>query len=32
MLAMKAGRVVDKFVGVRDDSQLQSFINGLTGD
>lgn len=29
VLAVKGGQVVDKFVGMKDDDSLQSFINAL---
>jgi len=31
ILGMKDGKVIDSFVGVKDDDQLKSFIKGLTG-
>ena len=29
VLAMKGGQIVDKFVGMKDDDSLESFIDGL---
>jgi len=31
VIGMKDGKVIDSFVGVKDDDQLKSFIRGLTG-
>jgi len=31
VLAMKGGKVVDKFVGLQDDDKIQTFISRLTG-
>ena len=32
ILGIKEGKVVDSFVGVKDDDQLNSFIRKLTGN
>ena len=32
VLAVKDGKVVDKFIGLKDDAELQSFVNKLTGE
>lgn len=29
VLAMKNGKVVDKFVGLQEENRIESFINGL---
>ena len=31
VLAMKNGKIVDKFVGLKDDDGLANFVNKLTG-
>lgn len=31
VVAIKKGKIVDKFVGLRDDKDLDSFIKKLTG-
>ena len=31
VLAMKKGQILDKFVGVKDNDQLVSFVNKLIG-
>ena len=32
VIAMKNGKIQEKFVGLKDDAQLESFINKLTGE
>ena len=32
VLAMKDGKIVGKFVGLKDDEELKSFVNRLTGE
>lgn len=31
VLAMKNGKIIDKFVGMKDDAELKSFVDKLTG-
>ena len=32
VMSMKGGKLIDKFVGLKDDDGLQSFVSALTLD
>ena len=32
VLAIKDGKIVGKFIGLKDDEELKSFVNRLTGE